>query len=365
MVLIAALVVTACPVAAGVIDGSQVNLASIRGNTATTSNLTDGDPILPLWPLGVPPRDVRFRAGGDDLAMPWWQLDFGAGVSYNVQDFEFLTHTIYSSLTWRIDTSLDGTTWTTATKGMPGADGDGFLVSSSGYIKGSLAAPVNARFVRLVVPEYTNADHDYGVILSWMRLAGPNTFDVTPAISIAQPLWSTAGTPTITDVNNRTPVEKPLLTDDFVRGEAQFGHTWGTGMSLGYIGEDDNRVFVPIQMTVPLGDLYAVSAVGISTMSDDRRATEVDIWISPDAEGDNWTLVMTAPLPANEMRHYEFEFDRTYDAQRVRFDLTKADNDRGECYVAQLYVYGSNVPEPATMTLLAFGSLSLLRRRWR
>jgi len=354
--------VSAGPALAGVIDGSKVNLATLRGNVASVSRASEGD-------AGVAATRALYPAGGvDSRFVPtetepaWWQVDFGVGVTHSVQNYEILIYNgAFSKMTYRVETSVDGIQWDDQT-------GDIALVLPEGathvpgYVFGSFDQPVDARFVRIVELDFFNTwtgnDSKPGeAIVTWIHLTGPNTFDVNSAISLATPALGIGGTPTMTDLENPTPVEKPGLTNNFSNVSTD-NYFWGVQLN---VGEREGQ-FIPAQMTVPLDDVYAISAVALTTLKpeDDRRPTIVEIWISPTADKDDWTKITTVTL-ADDLYHHEIELDGSFPAQRVRFDVI-ATLGR-ECYIPQLYVYGTAVPEPMTMTLLTLGGLALLRRR--
>jgi len=342
-----ALAIAASPAMADVpyVDDLQFNLCSIRGAVAATSSGRDASGSL--HPAGF--LDTRFtpEAGGT----AWWRVAFPD--TYNVSSYTFVTYgNLYTSMTYQVETSLTGEdgSWVPRTGPItltPGSDG--FV---TGLISGSFAA-VEAKFVRLNFLSYAG----YGeAIVGFAQITGlNNNIAVNPGISLVQPWAGVAGTPLLTD-RDRTDAEVPALTDAFVGRElALFGTSY-------YVGQDG-----PAQMTVPLNDLYAIHAVGITTMgnpSDDRKAKDVRIYISPDAEGDNWIPVTgIITLPNSPIPYHEIELNGVHDAQRVRFDILNTHNADGWGYMGQLYVYGGPIPEPATMSLLVLGGLAMLRRR--
>ena len=405
------LVMSAVPAWAGEIDGSLVNLAAIRGNTVTISQSIANSPMIPLHPGGSAPWDVRFKPKTGET-QAWWCLDFGAGNAYNVADFKIQTYggptsSLWSTFVYKIEYSLTGgsdpSEWSTASVKGTTADADGWITMTAatgtvpGYFTGSFTSAINARFIRFVVPSSItdNTPYGAGAVLTWMHLTGPNTFSVHPdsptagKISLAQSTWNVGvGAPTYTDKLNTTPRAIPMFTDDFslyaVPGSARGNNLYGTFVTIGNTVAGDDSTFVRAQITVPLNDTYAVSAVGFSTMQDSRRATEMEFWYSPDETGDRWYRVtshvwdntkqefvpITTFNTSAVQHYYEFNFidhegnSLSYDAHRIRFDVLKsADTANGQCYFTQFYVYGAGiVPEPATMTLLALGGLAMLRR---
>jgi len=364
----------ACPVMAASFDETMVNLADIRGNKVRISGSTQGNAYAPLHPLGNT-GDIRLApaSGSPSVTNPaWWSLEFANGQSYNVTNYTIGFNGWSVPITYCIqysDTGLDGS-WNIAP--IAGADANGYVTLASGNrVSGSFTESVSAKFIRVAAYDYKNPGS--GAIINWVHLTGPNTFNVNPSFSLVQSIRRNVADindcmPTYTDALSSTPRNASAVTNFFEQS-----NFFGPSLTL---RKDAAGNVTPGQLTVPLSDLYEISAVGISTIDDNRRASEVKIFVS--INGDKWDWVKTADISGtgtNGYYYYEIELDTAVPARFVRFDLTESissnysaadalGNRTASCYVAQVYVYGSSpIPEPMTMSLLALGGLALLRRR--
>ena len=373
IVLGVAVAMTAGPAVAATYyaNSSQIDLCAFRDNITSSSSGGAADQVL--HPVGY--ADTRFSPDSNGKA--WWQVDFSG--AYSVSDYSFRTYgDLYSSFTYQIDV-FDGEKWFSPTgpitlepdltrpitintgttlykKNQPYTSEGETIYYVPGFISGSFPEPVeNIQAVRFTVLDYSGTYSD--VCLAVAHLTGPNeNIAVSPNLSLAQTVWSGAGAVTLNGVNT------PLLNDNFRPVDR---YIYGVSYSASEAA--------PAEIIVPLNDLYAVSSVALSTITDGRTAKDVRIWVSPDAEGDNWILVTnkgkTDHMTLPQQSYHEIDFiniseEAAYDAQRVRFDVLST-YQNGSGFITQVYVYGSAVPEPATMTLLTLGGLVALRRRGR
>ena len=362
LVMAAGLVLAFCagPAMAGAYfaDGSLVDLCAFRDNVVNTSSGTSPGVYQPLHPVGY--ADARFNYDGSGTA--WWEIEFSS--VYNVSNYEFRTYDgLYTSFTYQIETSLDGEEWfnrtgpisqdATVYNNKGSADDPIDVWTVPGLVSGTFDAAA-AKFVRFTVLESDGYNFGSTVCMAVAHLSGPNTVAITPNISLAQTAWAGGGVATLNGNEN------VYLNDNFQPADR---YLYGAPYSA--------SANSPAQMIVPLDDQYAVSSVGMSTITDSRRAKDVQIWVSPDAAGDNWILVTNKDgstyTTFPDATYYVIDFsdiseNASYNAQRVRIDVLNTYNGESG-FVTQLYVYGAPVPEPATMTLLTLGGLTLLRRR--
>lgn len=322
-------------------DGSKINLCSIRGDIATNSS-GNASASQPLRPVGY--LDSRFQ--NDTGGSAWWQIQFPG--TYKVGSYYFQTYSnLYDSMSYQVQTSLTGTpgSWVDRTGVISLVGAPKIPATLSGTFTGG---PVDAKYVRLNTLSYAGYSD---MIVAVADLSGPNNPPVNPSISLAQSPWA-GGSATMVDRlrGSLSGVDTAPLNDDFPT-------TYLYGIP--YYPDLLN----PTQMTVTLNDKYLVDTVGLTTISDNRKARDLDIWISPDASGSSWTKVKSVTDLTQSVTYHEIGLDGVYSARRVRFDILSAwSGVGGQGYMAQLYVYGS-VPEPATLALLALGGTILLRRR--
>ena len=366
VVLGVALAIVAGPVMAdSTINGSKVNLVTLRDTVATSSPATQGTVGMVQYPAYS--NEMRLSPG-NYTTPAWYMVNFGDGTTYSVSNYQFFTfgsaanNSFYSSFTYRIEYLDSNTgTWKAATLGAEGADENGYITLSGtvpGYVSGSFAEAIDAQYVRLAVPAYTCTGTDYGVFLKWFHLTGHNAFDVNPNVSLTA--LGHVGTPMVTHLNSTNSTAMPHLIDDYARVSSG-GQFQGNGIHVCY---NDSSVFVPGQIIMPLDDVYALSAIGITTMGPDRddAITQVGLWYSPDETGNNWIPLGDGPFSLNVNTTYQEINLGGVEAKRVRLDVLGIKSGN-LTYIPQLHLYGSPVPEPAAMTLLALGGLAMLRRR--
>ncbi|MCL2700068.1 MAG: PEP-CTERM sorting domain-containing protein [Phycisphaerae bacterium] len=341
-----AAVVFAGPAMAGEVyaNGSGINLVSLRDNVASANGNPGGGQVL----YQTVNWDARFAPRfGEDDAPGWWQVEFQN--TYNVEHYEFFTiASQYTSLTYRVEACVfDGSEWVWVDQTGPIAMTNGDNDWINPWLTGSFApGGVDAKGVRLTILDHQGYSE---ICLGLANITGTNTLPVTPNLSLAQSAWNN----TSVTVNGQS---YPNLIDNF---DGRSNHNaW-----LSYAGG-------PIEMIVTLDDLYSVGSVAMSVNGYTHTwATEVQVFISPDLSGNEW-IEATGILTPNWHSHGYFQIDfvdesgspLTFDAQRVRFDVSGGGSD-SQIMIEQLYVYGAPVPEPATMTLLALGGLALLRRK--
>lgn len=319
------------------VDGSKINLATIRGTVATSCHNTGGDggPRAPLhagygW---------EARCGGllDGDTSVWWQMQMPD--VYKVSNYTIVFYSPpYQVKDFTVQTSLTGLpgSWTTQ---------DTITNNATDTVTGSFAA-VDARYVRINSTAFQ--DNSYGMILQKVRFTGPNNPAVSPAISIAQTTWNgTALSGTSWGDLNQT-------TDDGTAGNWNYGPVWNTSDG-----------FPPAPLTLTLNDLYPVQFVGITTFNDNRAPKDIDVYVSPTLAGTDWTRVLQmTDLPQTDgigrSLYQEFQLDRAYDARRVRFDILSNYGNGSQTYFNEVYLY---VPEPASLALLLLAALALPRRR--
>ncbi|OPZ31601.1 MAG: hypothetical protein BWZ02_00108 [Lentisphaerae bacterium ADurb.BinA184] len=209
------------------------------------------------------------------------------------------------------------------------------------------------------------------------RFYGPNAgMQVNPRISVAQSTWA-GGAATVTDPVVGGPSSQPTLVNDFTDGNwpgmAFYANAdnWPTGSYGPYPA-------VPTTFVVALPDLskFQVEAVGMSTISDVRAPRDIEVYVSLEDSGDVWQHVLSVDdMPWGGTAGYH-EYDlasAVLGVQRVRFDVLRPWNTGPDwmgipqAYMAELYVYGSQIPEPASLTTLAAlaAAASLRRRRPR
>jgi len=138
-------------------------------------------------------------------------------------------------------------------------------------------------------------------------------------------------------------------------------------------------------------DLYVLDHMNVRnfTESDGGRGIKlVNIWVSVTGNDDDWTPAFAEPVVFTSGVYQDWSNDgkwTPYDPQTVNFNGVEAmavkfeilsniysnnfktpedDVNATIAGVGGVQFFGTPVPEPATMTLLALGGLAMLRRKW-
>jgi len=377
-------ILLACPATAGEFyaDSSAIDLVAFRDNVATSSIKDNANGTKPeianrmIFPGGPVGWDIRMPRDAAANNTAWWQIQFAN--TYKVDTYEFYLYGpgSYKSLTYRVETSMNGRDWIDQTGDLSYALDYPYPLTGTFKDATGAKSAVEANFVRLTVVDYEwNGTGISTAILRTAHLFGPNEIAVNSNLSLAQAAWNGGVKPTMSYVNSEGKVVSSStggtteirLTDGFLGSRANATNGKYNTLVSGAPGT--------VALTVPLDDVYSISSVALAVCPT-YKPQEVQIWCSLD--GDIWTPA-TAILPFNSIAltiagldNYTINFADDIDAQFVRFDFRgsqREDMPVGTAeptyiIIEQLYVYGTfPVPEPATMTLLALGGVALLRRR--
>ena len=308
-------------------DGSRINLATLRGVVATSSQNSGGaNPVHAPLHSGY---TWEFRSGAySGSGSIWWQMEMPA--VYWVSNWTVVWFSApYAVSNFTVQTSLDGSAWTVQAA---------VSNNTAAKVTGSFPA-VQAKFVRLDATAFHSLA--YGMILQKVRFTGPNNPEINESISVAQSTWnggSASGT-SWGDIGQ--------AIDDGVLADWNFGCVYAASNPA-------NPVIIL------LNGSYLVKRIGLTNfhVSDTRGARDIDVYASQLASGNSdWVLLKQLrdiPTDVGPVRMNYQEYEITPPAasvRRLRFDVIRNRGHASQTYINELYVYAIPPPRGAMMLM--------------
>ena len=229
-------------------------------------------------------------------------------------------------------------------------------------IRMQLDTVYNAQYVRVVFP----AGH-YGIKNDFDR-GGPGLLGIEP--------YSPMNTNIVVDDNFNLAFNAFTGTP-----QAGAGFNFGNGSQLGdgimvnnnsYRSGASNPWSEGTHLTVELNDIYWVDAVRIVWNDGSWWSNGMILQFSLTGEDNDWnsipsvTVLNSTPAGAAMLGDDWTPAYITFEPRQAKFVRWVNVNDivqPAHTIAQQFMVYGQNIPEPATMTLLVLGGLAMLRRR--
>lgn len=334
-------------------DGSQVNLASLRGVHVSASRNCTTAADLVCRPVHT--TEMRFQS---NYGPAWWMIEWP-------QPLKLASHRMgyrdpMQSLGYRIKASLqplDEAGWAAA-KPVFEFQGPVSKLGHDGLSHGWTAGqwpPVEARFLRVEWFGHNGSEQGQpgnghpDLIVGKIQLYGPNHLAITPAVSAAQAVWA-GGQVTLDDARGGSSNVGAVIDDSQTdgRGFGYLNQSFVTNPGDADLGKLPAK---PAAFTVTLKHTCLVEAVGYSSVAPprDERPRDVKVFTSPHAIGDHWELQQDLHDVAGG-QYVEVAFDKPARTKRVKFVIDRVWNMHADAqklasgYLAEFYVYGTGLP---------------------
>jgi hypothetical protein len=242
----------------------------------------------------------------------------------------------YGATSWTIDTSNDGTTWTPPVSGG----------TTSYYVAdySSNPTPFTAQYVRV---NLTGQVDPYGDLLDDVRVYGDarvrieirDTLNIAGALSNGGTAGGTTGG--VGGSNNTA-----TLVDEDPNDGSESANTFGVNVLAGN------------HLDVTLNDAYLIKGMRWGVQTQYGQVTGYQVYTMMNGvQSLNPIYTSTGAASASQY----IDFGASYDATGLRVVVTSTSGQAG--FVNEIEVFGSAVPEPAAIGLVAMSGAMLLRRR--
>jgi hypothetical protein len=342
------------------LDGSQINLAMTKGVTVTGGGSLWAGASLSGFLRPYYGWDVRWTGG---QAPGWVTIDLGR--TWQVSSFKLYFHGVITAVTnLTVKTSpvaQSDVEWAALTPAYSFSGSIAGAVPSTGWTANGVAGTfpaVSARYIRFAYDTYAGYSQ---MIMVNASLYGPNgSVPIDNTISLAQSTWAGAtaswsdpwGTLTGAKYARSTTIQPcPTVIDDFYILRQSFPNADGGGTYPVGPPPDplDLLAVEPTRFFITLNDSYLVQRVGWTSMTDNRRPMNVDIYTSPDTNGLSWVLQQTVSNAPTG--YFETNVVTPTMSRCVRIDVLNTYGPVGDarfsipdCYVGEIFIYGKPPP---------------------